>query len=54
MYSPLPLLQIVVAAFVTGYLAAGLCRATGWVDRPGGRKDHVGEIPLAGGIAIFA
>ena len=25
----------------------------GLVDRPGGRKDHGGEVPLTGGVAIF-
>ena len=31
-------------------LAVGL----GLVDRPGGRKAHVGEIPIVGGLAMFA
>ena len=24
------------------------------VDRPGGRKSHVGEVPIIGGLAMFA
>ncbi len=31
---------------------AGPARRLGLVDLPGGRKDHVGEIPLVGGLAI--
>lgn len=27
--------------------------ATGLVDRPGGRKAHIGEVPIVGGIAMF-
>lgn len=26
----------------------------GWIDRPGGRKQHRGNVPLVGGIAVFA
>jgi UDP-GlcNAc:undecaprenyl-phosphate GlcNAc-1-phosphate transferase len=29
-------------------------RRFGLVDRPGGRKHHVGEVPLVGGLAIYA
>ena len=29
-------------------------RRCGLVDRPGGRKEHVGDIPLTGGVVIFA
>ena len=46
-------------ATLAGLLAAvlipalgGPARRVGLVDRPGGRKDHVGEIPLVGGLAI--
>lgn len=28
--------------------------ATGLVDRPGGRKQHIGVVPVIGGIAMFA
>ncbi|MEQ8207446.1 MAG: MraY family glycosyltransferase, partial [Woeseia sp.] len=31
-----------------------LAVSVGLVDRPGGRKSHVGEIPIVGGIAMFA
>ena len=30
-----------------------LAKATGLVDRPGGRKSHIGEVPVMGGIAMF-
>lgn len=29
-------------------------RSVGLIDRPGGRKMHVGEIPVIGGLAMFA
>jgi UDP-GlcNAc:undecaprenyl-phosphate GlcNAc-1-phosphate transferase len=31
-----------------------LARSTGWIDRPGVRKVHEGDVPLVGGWAIFA
>lgn len=31
-----------------------LAKAMGWVDKPGGRKTHVGEIPVIGGLAMYA
>lgn len=44
-------------AFVVSALAVcllrPLARASGLVDRPGGRKTHVGEVPIAGGMAMF-
>ena len=30
-----------------------IARSLGWVDRPGGRKTHLGEIPLIGGVVLF-
>lgn len=35
-------------------LAARLARRVGLVDRPGGRKEHGGDVPLLGGAAVFA
>ncbi|MBL8267302.1 MraY family glycosyltransferase [Steroidobacter sp.] len=29
-------------------------RSVGLIDRPGGRKMHIGEIPVIGGVAMFA
>src|SRR5262249_42964260 len=29
------------------------CLKHGWVDHPGGRKDHSGAVVLAGGLAVF-
>ena len=34
-------------------LAVPLARRLGMVDHPGGRKDHVGAIPVIGGLVIF-
>ncbi len=34
--------------------AAAVCRRIGWVDRPDARKRHLGDVPLAGGLSIFA
>jgi UDP-GlcNAc:undecaprenyl-phosphate/decaprenyl-phosphate GlcNAc-1-phosphate transferase len=31
-----------------------LATATGLIDKPGGRKTHHGEVPVVGGIAMFA
>ena len=30
-----------------------LAKSIGLVDRPGGRKSHVGEVPIIGGLAMF-
>lgn len=46
----LPLLITVLFMFALRPVA----RAVGLIDRPGGRKMHVGEIPVIGGIAMFA
>ena len=27
--------------------------STGLVDRPGGRKSHIGDVPVIGGLAMF-
>jgi UDP-GlcNAc:undecaprenyl-phosphate/decaprenyl-phosphate GlcNAc-1-phosphate transferase len=34
-------------------LLIALARRFGLVDRPGGRKRHLGEVPLVGGVAIY-
>jgi UDP-GlcNAc:undecaprenyl-phosphate GlcNAc-1-phosphate transferase len=50
-------LQLIVQTLITAifftYSLAWLAPYIGLVDRPGGRKDHLGDIPLSGGIAIF-
>jgi len=55
--SVLPLIpSIFVAFFVTLLFIAALrplARSIRLVDKPGGRKRHVGEIPVIGGIAMF-
>jgi UDP-GlcNAc:undecaprenyl-phosphate GlcNAc-1-phosphate transferase len=45
--------QSFITAVVLIYALAWLAPRVGLVDSPGGRKDHHGDIPLAGGIAIF-
>ncbi|MDH3352262.1 MAG: undecaprenyl/decaprenyl-phosphate alpha-N-acetylglucosaminyl 1-phosphate transferase [Gammaproteobacteria bacterium] len=55
--SVLPLVpSLFVAFFVTLLFIAALrplARSINLVDMPGGRKRHVGEIPVIGGIAMF-
>lgn len=55
--SVLPLIpSIVVAFFVTLLFIAALrplAKTIRLVDLPGGRKRHVGEVPVIGGIAMF-
>ena len=46
----LPLLITILFMFALRPVA----RAVGLIDKPGGRKMHVGEIPVIGGIAMFA
>lgn len=46
----LPLLVTVLFMFALRPVARGL----GLIDRPGGRKMHVGEIPVIGGLAMMA
>jgi UDP-GlcNAc:undecaprenyl-phosphate/decaprenyl-phosphate GlcNAc-1-phosphate transferase len=48
------LLAISLFAVVALWATAGLGRRIDLVDRPSGRKKHVGDIPLTGGLAIFA
>ncbi len=50
--------SIVLVAFITTFIAILLtyyfCKKFDIVDHPGGRKDHLGIIPLAGGPALLA
>lgn len=46
-------LQIVIAAFVIARVAVSLGARLALVDRPDDRKQHIGNVPLAGGVAIF-
>jgi UDP-GlcNAc:undecaprenyl-phosphate GlcNAc-1-phosphate transferase len=58
MLSSMSYLVIFITAFVlTGLitpLSAKLGRRLGLTDRPGGRREHQGEVPRVGGIALFA
>jgi UDP-GlcNAc:undecaprenyl-phosphate GlcNAc-1-phosphate transferase len=46
-------LQILIAAFAITRVTVSLGARLGLVDRPDARKHHIGDVPLAGGIAIF-
>lgn len=46
-------LHIFIAAVVITRLTVSLGARLGLVDRPDARKQHIGNVPLAGGIAIF-
>lgn len=46
----LPLLVTVLFMFALRPFA----RSVGLIDRPGGRKMHIGDIPVIGGLAMFA
>src|SRR5690606_41647790 len=46
----LPLLVTVLFLYALRPFAHGV----GLIDRPGGRKMHIGEIPVIGGLAIMA
>src|SRR6185503_9902952 len=47
-YFGLPLLVTVLFMFALRPVARGI----GLIDRPGGRKMHVGEVPVIGGLAM--
>ncbi len=47
-YFGLPLLVTILFMFALRPLARGM----GLIDRPGGRKMHVGEVPVIGGLAM--
>src|SRR5262245_29305640 len=47
-YFGLPLLVTILFMFALRPLARGL----GLIDRPGGRKMHIGEVPVIGGLAM--
>jgi UDP-GlcNAc:undecaprenyl-phosphate/decaprenyl-phosphate GlcNAc-1-phosphate transferase len=46
----LPMLVTILFMFALRPFA----RSVGLIDRPGGRKMHIGEIPVIGGLAMFA
>ena len=47
-YFGLPLLVTILLMFALRPLARGM----GLIDRPGGRKMHIGEVPVIGGLAM--
>lgn len=47
------LLGTAMLSWVAVPVWCGWCLRCGWVDAPGGRKDHSGAIPLAGGPAVL-
>lgn len=48
------LLPAFAVSLCTVYVAKPLAWRVGLVDRPGGHKSHSGQVPLIGGLAIFA
>lgn len=50
----MPILQILIISLVVTRIMASLGTRAGLVDRPNVRKQHLGEVPLVGGIAIFS
>jgi UDP-GlcNAc:undecaprenyl-phosphate GlcNAc-1-phosphate transferase len=48
------ILQILICSLLVTRVTAGLGTRAGLVDRPDARKQHLGEVPLTGGIAVFA
>lgn len=51
------LAPVVIAFFLAIFFVLALhpmARETGLVDQPGGRKRHIGAIPMVGGVAMFA
>jgi UDP-GlcNAc:undecaprenyl-phosphate GlcNAc-1-phosphate transferase len=48
----LPAAVSLAAALVLAPALIRLCTRLGWVDKPDERKQHVGHIPLAGGLTI--
>ena len=55
--SDISLMPALVVAFslttVFMFMLRPLATSAGLVDRPGGRKSHIGEVPIIGGIAMF-
>src|SRR5258707_8425042 len=48
------LLLALVAASLSCWLLTHVALRIGLADRPGGRKQHEGTIPLTGGVGMFA
>lgn len=49
----MPILKILIAALIIARATASLGARLGLLDRPDARKQHLGDIPLTGGISIF-
>jgi len=47
-------IESAVGAILAVPLLIAMARSWGLVDRPGGRKHHFGDVPLVGGLAIYA
>ena len=52
-FAEVPISQILIAALLIARIAASIGARVGLVDRPDARKQHQGEVPLTGGIAVF-
>jgi UDP-GlcNAc:undecaprenyl-phosphate GlcNAc-1-phosphate transferase len=53
-FATVPILQILIFALVILRILASMGTRVGLVDKPNARKQHIGEVPLTGGIAIFS
>ncbi len=49
-----PLLVAFVVTVVFIVILRPVAKSVGLIDTPGGRKSHVGDVPIVGGIAMFA
>lgn len=47
------ILFIFLGAMALLFIARKVARRVGLVDKPGGRKEHLGKIPLVGGVSIY-
>jgi UDP-GlcNAc:undecaprenyl-phosphate/decaprenyl-phosphate GlcNAc-1-phosphate transferase len=48
------ILQLLICSLLLTRIMAGLGIRVGLVDKPDARKQHLGAVPLTGGIAVFA
>ena len=53
-FTVIPAMVIAFAVTIAFMLALRpLANSAGLIDRPGGRKSHLGEVPIIGGLAMF-
>ena len=52
-FAPLLILKLVTLSLLITRLCVSVGARLGLVDKPSARKQHQGEVPLTGGIAVF-